>query len=124
MNYTKVKKITLSEIFDELEEYWSPHIVGELNGQHVKVAKLNGEFEWHHHDNADELFLVVDGTLRIELRDDTVVLEEGELAIVPKKVEHKPITEEEVKVLLFESAGTVNTGNVESDRTIKNPEHL
>ena len=119
-----VEKITLSEAFDAFDEYWSPRIVGELNGQHVKVARLHGEFEWHHHDDADELFLVVEGTLRIELRDDALTLEEGEFAVVPRGVEHKPVADEEVEVVLFEPAGTVNTGNVESDHTVEDPERL
>lgn len=92
-------------------EHWSPKIVGELNGQHVKLAKLRGEFVWHQHDHEDELFLVLQGTLKIEFRDRVETIHENEFIIVPRGVEHKPVAEEEVSVLLFEPAGTINTGD-------------
>ncbi len=92
-------------------EHWSPKIVGELNGQHVKLAKLRGEFVWHQHDHEDELFLVLQGTLKIEFRDRVETIHENEFIIVPRGVEHKPVVEEEVSVLLFEPAGTINTGD-------------
>jgi mannose-6-phosphate isomerase-like protein (cupin superfamily) len=93
-------------------DYWSPKVVGELNGQQVKVAKLKGEFVWHHHEHEDELFLVMKGCLRIRLRDREVTINEGEFFIIPKGVEHLPIAEEEVQVVLLEPASTLNTGNV------------
>jgi mannose-6-phosphate isomerase-like protein (cupin superfamily) len=91
--------------------------VGELNGQHVKIVRLLGEFVWHHHEQEDELFLVVEGRIRIEFRDRTVELNEGEFCIVPRGVEHRPVAEQEAKVLLFEPAATLNTGNVQNERT-------
>jgi mannose-6-phosphate isomerase-like protein (cupin superfamily) len=114
-----MEKVNLAEKFGLFDEYWSPKIVGELNGQHVKLAKLKGEFIWHHHEAEDELFLVVKGQLVIELREQDVVLEEGEFFIVPRGVEHKPVAEEEVHVLLFEPKSTLNTGNVRNERTVE-----
>ncbi len=108
-----VKKLSL---FDEC---WNPKLVGELNGQHVKLAKLEGEFFWHQHDHEDELFLVIKGRLILELRDREVSLNEGEFFIVPKGVEHKPVAEGEAHVLLFEPASTVNTGEVLNARTVE-----
>lgn len=113
-------KINLTEKFTLFDDYWSPKIVGELNGQHVKLVKLKGEFIWHHHDAEDELFLVVKGRLTIKLRDRDVILEEGEFFIVPRGLEHKPVAAEEAHVLLFEPATTLNTGNVRSERTVEN----
>lgn len=112
-----MKKVKLTEKFDLFEEHWSPKIVGELNGQHVKLAKLKGEFVWHKHDREDEMFLVVKGKLKIEFREETVTLEEGEFLIVPRGVEHKPVADEEVHVMLFEPQGTVNTGDTENRLT-------
>lgn len=114
-----MEKVNLAEKFGLFEKYWSPKIVGELNGQHVKLAKLKGEFIWHHHEAEDELFLVVKGQLVLELREQDVVLEEGEFFIVPRGVEHKPVAEEEVHVLLFEPKSTLNTGNVRNERTVE-----
>jgi mannose-6-phosphate isomerase-like protein (cupin superfamily) len=105
-------------------ETWSPKIVGELNGQQVKVAKLEGEFVWHHHEQEDELFLVVKGRLRIKLRDREVVIEEGEFFIVPRGVEHCPVAEEECHVVLLEPASTLNTGNVRDERTRRDLERI
>lgn len=110
-------KINLTEKLASFAEQWQPRIVGELNGQHVKVVKLQGEFVWHHHEAEDELFLVVKGAMTIQLRDRDVRLGEGEFFIVPRGVEHRPVAEEEAHVLLFEPAGTLNTGNVENERT-------
>lgn len=112
-----MEKVNLEEKFAGFTEQWQPRIVGELNGQHVKVVRLQGEFVWHHHDREDELFLVLDGRLSIEFRDRVVELEEGEFCIVPRGVEHRPVAREEVKVLLFEPATTLNTGNVQNERT-------
>lgn len=115
----EMEKVNLREKLSLFTEHWSPRIVGELNGQHVKLAKLQGPFIWHHHDHEDELFLVVKGRLRMELRDRTIELDEGELLIVPRGVEHRPVADEEVHLLLFEPASTLNTGNVENERTVR-----
>ena len=111
------EKVDLEAKLAQFDEQWSPKLVGELNGQAVKLAKLEGEFVWHHHDEADELFLVLDGHLTIELPAESVDLEEGECLIVPRGVEHKPVADGEAEVLLFEPAETRNTGNVENERT-------
>lgn len=113
------RKINLARAFASIEEHWSPHIAGELNGQHVKLAKLKGEFVWHRHEDEDELFLVVKGAMTIRFRDHDLDLQEGEFCIVPRGVEHLPVAEEEVEVLLFEPVSTLNTGNVESERTVR-----
>jgi mannose-6-phosphate isomerase-like protein (cupin superfamily) len=110
-------KVSLAEKLSAFEERWQPRIVGELNGQHVKVVKLQGEFVWHHHESEDELFLVLKGAMTIELRDRAVHLGEGEFFIVPRGVEHRPVAAEEAHVLLFEPASTLNTGNVRNERT-------
>jgi len=112
-------KINLAQKFSQIHEYWKPYIAGELNGQLVKLDKLKGEFVWHHHENEDEMFLVVKGRFRIEFRDKTVQLEEGEFIVVPRGVEHKPVADEECWILLFEPASTLNTGNVENERTLR-----
>lgn len=117
-------KVNLGEKFTLFSEYWSPKIVGELNGQNVKLAKLKGEFIWHKHDNEDEMFLVVKGTLKIEFRDKTVTLNKDEFLIVPKGVEHKPVAENEVLVMLFEPATTLNTGDTENGLTQHNLDWL
>ncbi len=117
-----MNKVNIEEKLSAIQEYWQPKIVGELNGQHVKVAKLKGSFVWHHHENEDELFLVVKGKLKIHLKEKTVLLSEGEFFIVPKGVEHKPSADEEVHLVLFEPAGTLNTGNIQNEMTINDPE--
>lgn len=117
-------KVNLSEKFAQIQQYWEPKIAGELNGQQVKLAKVKGEFVWHHHDDEDELFLVVKGRLVIQFRDGDVTLEEGEFLVVPRGVEHRPVAEEEVHLLLFEPAGTVNTGDVQSEQTVTEVEHI
>ncbi|MFZ7126682.1 MAG: cupin domain-containing protein [Desulfobacterales bacterium] len=119
-----MEKINLSQKFSLFSEHWSPRIVGELNGQVVKIAKLKGEFVWHHHENEDEMFLVVKGGLKIRLRDRDIEIDEGEFFIIPRGVEHQPVAEEEVQVLLFEPAGTLNTGNVQNERTIDDPQRV
>src|SRR5436309_5397468 len=111
-------KVNLAEKFSQITEFWKPYIAGELNGQLVKLDKLKGEFVWHHHENEDEMFLVVKGRFRIEFRDKTVQLEEGEFIVVPRGVEHKPVADEECWILLFEPASTLNTGNVENELTM------
>lgn len=110
--------IDLREKFATFSEYWSPRIVAELNGQHVKLAKIRGEFIWHHHDHEDELFLVHRGHLRMEFRDRVVELGPGQMIVVPRGVEHRPVADEETEIVLFEPAGTLNTGNVTNERTV------
>lgn len=116
-----MSKVNLAEKLALVRDHWSPKIVGELNGQHVKLVKFQGEFVWHHHEHEDELFLVVKGRFRMDFRDRPIWLEEGEFLIVPRGVEHRPVADEEVHVLLFEPAGTVNTGNVTDRKTIRDP---
>jgi mannose-6-phosphate isomerase-like protein (cupin superfamily) len=113
-----VEKVNIEEKFASFGEHWSPKIAGELNGQYVKLVKFIGEFVWHHHDEEDELFLVVKGRFRMEFRDRSVWIEEGEFIVVPRGVEHRPVAEEEAHVLLFEPASTLNTGNVRGEMTV------
>lgn len=108
-----IEKVSIADRLGAITEHWRPKVVGELNGQEVKLVKLQGEFVWHHHDTEDELFLVVSGRLRVELSDRAVELEPGEFLIVPHGVEHRTLADEETAVLLFEPAATRNTGNVE-----------
>ena len=112
-----LKKINIAEKLDLFSDYFNPRIVGELNGQHVKLVKFSGEFVWHHHDNEDEMFLVINGAFTMELRDGDIHLEKGDFIIIPKGTEHRPVAAEEVHVMLFEPAGTLNTGNKQSDLT-------
>ena len=112
-----MSKVNLAQKLALFSEHWSPKIVGELNGQHVKLVKFLGPFIWHHHDNEDELFLVVRGRFRMEYRGHDVWIDEGEFLIVPRGVEHRPVADEEVHVLLFEPATTINTGNAGGERT-------
>jgi mannose-6-phosphate isomerase-like protein (cupin superfamily) len=116
--------VNLAEKLSEIQDYWNPRIAGELNGQHVKLAKVRGEFVWHRHQTEDELFLVLKGVLCLELRDGTVTLRPGEFFIVPRGVEHRPFAEEEVHLLLFEPASTLNTGNVRNERTVDRPRRI
>jgi mannose-6-phosphate isomerase-like protein (cupin superfamily) len=109
-------KVNLAEKFALISEHWRPKVVGELNGQEVKVVKFRGEFPWHHHENEDELFLAVKGCFRLEFRDRTVELSPGEFVIVPRGVEHRPVADEEVEVLLFEPAQLLNTGNITDEK--------
>ena len=132
-----MNKINLREKFSLIKDHWQPHIAGELNGQYVKLVKFKGPFTWHHHENEDELFLVVKGRFRMEYREATVShqqgavkepaieeraiwLEEGEIIIVPRGVEHRPVADEEAHVLLFEPVSTLNTGNIEDEFTVRN----
>ncbi|HJU64124.1 MAG TPA: cupin domain-containing protein [Gemmatimonadaceae bacterium] len=119
-----MRKVNLEEKFAEFSDHWSPRIVGELNGQQVKLSKFQGAFVWHHHEHEDELFLVHRGTFRMEFRDRTVELSSGDFLIVPRGVEHRPVADEEVEVILFEPAGTLNTGNVVEARTVREPQRL
>lgn len=115
-----MEKISLGEKFARITEHWRPKVVGELNGQEVKLVKFQGEFPWHHHESEDEMFLAIKGNFRIEFRDRTVELKEGEFVIVPRGVEHRPVAECEVEVLLFEPKNLRNTGNV-TDETFTAP---
>ena len=121
---TMVKKINIEQKLSLFKDHWNPRIIGELNKQHVKLAKIKGEFIWHKHDEEDEMFLVLKGTLKIEFRDRTEIIHENEIIIVPKGVEHRPIAEKEVSIMLFEPATTINTGDLENERTRKNLESL
>ncbi|AMV29173.1 Cupin domain protein [Gemmata sp. SH-PL17] len=114
-----MEKVNLAEKLALISDHWNPRVVGELNGQHVKLVKFRGEFVWHKHDHEDELFLVVNGRFTMEFRDRTVLVSEGEFLVVPRGVEHRPVAEEEVSVLLFEPATTLNTGNVRNERTVE-----
>lgn len=119
-----MEKVNLAEKFKQIQEYWKPYIVGELNGQQAKLVKLKGEFVWHHHGNEDEMFLVVKGRFRMEFPDRHVWLEEGEFIVVPRGVEHRPVAEEAAHVLLFEPMSTLNTGNVRDERTLEKLERI
>ena len=111
-----MEKINLAEKFALINEHWRPKVVGELNGQEVKLVKIQGEFPWHHHENEDEMFMAVRGSFRIEFRDKTVELKEGDFVIVPRGVEHRPVAEREAEVLLFEPKDVLNTGNIEDEK--------
>ena len=119
-----MKKIDIKEKFSLFDEHWSPKIVGELNGQCVKLAKLKGKFVWHQHENEDELFMVMKGKLLIKLQDQDIELTEGQFYIIPRGTEHLPVAEEECHVMLFEPKSVINTGNTKSDKTIKNLEKI
>jgi mannose-6-phosphate isomerase-like protein (cupin superfamily) len=112
-----MEKVNIVQKFAHIQEYWKPYIAAELNGQHVKLDKIKGEFVWHHHEHEDEMFLVVKGRFRMELRERNIWLEEGEFIVVPRGVEHRPVAEEECWILLFEPASTLNTGNLVNERT-------
>lgn len=116
--------VNLASAFDRIDVPWSPRLAAELNGQHVRLARLRGEFIWHSHEHEDELFLVVSGSLRIEFRDGEVQLREGEMLVVPRGVEHRPVADDEACVLLFEPASTVNTGTVDDERTVTDLKHI
>jgi|SRR5215467_7124251 len=111
-------KVNLNQKFSQFQDYWSPKIAGEINDSHVKLVKLKGDFVWHHHDAEDELFLVVKGRLLIRLRDRDIHVDEGEFVIIPHGVEHLPIAQQEVHLLLIEPKSTLNTGNLRNERTV------
>jgi mannose-6-phosphate isomerase-like protein (cupin superfamily) len=119
-----MEAINLEKKFGRFTEYWKPKIIGELNDTYVKAVKFQGEFVWHHHENEDELFLVVKGTLRMRFRDRDVLVREGEFIIVPKGVEHLPVAEQECHVVLLEPKTTLNTGNVRNERTLPELERI
>lgn len=113
-----MEKVNIAQKFTLFQEHWSPKIVGQLNDSHVKLAKLKGEFVWHHHENEDEMFLVIKGRLLIKFRERDIWLKEGEFVIIPKGVEHLPVAPEEVHVMLLEPKTTLNTGNVQNEHTV------
>jgi len=119
-----MEKVNVQQKLAQIDDHWSPKIVGTLNDQHVKLVKFQGEFVWHHHEHEDEMFLVVKGRFRMDFRDRHLWLEKGEFLIVPRGVEHRPVALEEAHVLLFEPATTLNTGNVVNERTIRELERL
>ena len=119
-----MQKVNLKEKLALFDAHWTPKIVGELNGQYIKVAKLQGEFVWHDHEAEDEMFLVIQGTLTLQFRDREIALREGEFCIVPRSVEHRPVAENEVHVMLFEPKATLHTGNVQSDKTVTEQEWI
>jgi mannose-6-phosphate isomerase-like protein (cupin superfamily) len=119
-----MEKINLAEKFSTLSDYFNPRIAGELNGQQVKLVKFKGAFIWHHHENEDELFYVVNGSFDMHLRDKIITINEGEFIIIPKGVEHKPVAKQEVAIMLFEPAATLNTGNINNAMTKKELKHL
>jgi mannose-6-phosphate isomerase-like protein (cupin superfamily) len=121
---TTLEKVDLRQKLSLFDERWSPRVVAELNGQEVKLVKLEGEFVWHSHAEEDELFLVLEGTLRMELRDRAIELGPGQLLVVPRGTEHRPVAQGEVHVLLFEPAGTLNTGDVRNERTVAEPKRI
>lgn len=121
---TAVHKINLAEKLAAFTGHWSPKIVAELNGQHVKLVKFRGPFVWHAHEHEDELFYVVRGAFNMEFRDRTVALQAGDLIVVPRGTEHRPVADEEVEVMLFEPASTVNTGTAGGDRTVAQPDWI
>ncbi len=119
-----MNKVNISEKLALFSDHWNPRIVGELNGQHIKLVKFKGEFVWHKHDDDDEMFYVLAGQFKMEFRDKSVDLREGEFLIVPRGVEHRPVVAEEVSVMLFEPAGTLNTGNTKGELTRKDLEEI
>lgn len=119
-----MKKVNIRKKFQLFKEYWTPKILGELNGNYIKIFKAKGEFVWHSHKNEDEFFLVIKGQLKIRFRNEDVILNEGEFFIVPKGVEHMTCADEEVHVLLFEPKNVINTGTTESEKTVENPEWI
>ena len=119
-----IEKVNIAEKFKQIGDDWKPYIVAELNGQYVKLDKLKGAFIWHHHKDEDEMFLVIKGRLRMEFIDKHLWLDEGEFVVVPRGVEHRPVAEKEAHILLFEPASTLNTGNIQNERTLKKLERI
>jgi mannose-6-phosphate isomerase-like protein (cupin superfamily) len=119
-----MEKVNIAEKLAQFTDYFNPRIAGELNGQHIKLVKFKGEFVWHHHTNEDELFYVVKGSFDMHLRDKVVTIHQGEFIIIPSGVEHKPVATEEVEIMLFEPASTLNTGNVENKLTVRQLKYI
>jgi len=116
--------IDIREKLSTFNSHWTPKVIAELNGQHVKVAKLLGSFDWHFHEDEDELFWVISGKLVIHFRDSSIELHPGQLCVIPKGIEHQPVAEEECEIALFEPASTLNTGNLKNARTVSHPDHI
>jgi mannose-6-phosphate isomerase-like protein (cupin superfamily) len=119
-----MEKVNVEEKLLTFSDYFNPRIAGELNGQHIKLVKFKGEFVWHHHEKEDELFYVVKGSFDMHMRDKVITVNEGEFIIMPRRVEHKPVANEEVEIMLFEPASTVNTGNIINEKTRTNLESI
>jgi mannose-6-phosphate isomerase-like protein (cupin superfamily) len=119
-----MEKVNVEEKLSTFSDYFNPRIAGELNGQHIKLVKFKGEFVWHHHEKEDELFYVVKGSFDMHMRDKVITVNEGEFIIMPRRVEHKPVANEEVEIMLFEPASTVNTGNIINENTRTNLESI
>jgi mannose-6-phosphate isomerase-like protein (cupin superfamily) len=119
-----MQSVNLEQKFCKFQDFWNPRVIGELNDCHVKAVKIKGEFVWHHHDHEDEMFLVIKGTLRMRFRDRDVLVRDGEFIIVPRGVEHMPVAGEEVHMVLLEPKTTLNTGNVENERTVRELERI
>ena len=119
-----INKVNINDKLAQFSDHWHPRIVGELNGQQVKLAKLKGEFVWHSHEQEDEMFLVIKGSFKMELRDKVLDIQEGEFIVIPKEVEHRPVAEQEVHIMLFEPASTLHTGTTESELSRNNQEWL
>ena len=124
MENKSIEKVNIAKKFKQIGNNWKPFIVAELNGQYVKLDKLKGAFIWHHHKDEDEMFLVVKGRFRMELKERHLWLEEGEFIVIPRGVEHRPVAEEEAHILLFEPASTLNTGNIRNERTLNKIERI
>src|SRR3569833_609998 len=120
----RIEKVSIEHKLAQINDTWNPRIVGELNGQHVKLVKVEGEFVWHKHDDEDEMFLVIKGDFYMALRDKTVHIKPGEFIIIPRGGEHKPFTEGEAEIMLFEPAGTLNTGNIKNELTRENLQRI
>ena len=121
---SEIEKINLKEKFSKFNDHWSPKVIGQLNQQLVKVVKFQDDFVWHSHENEDELFMVIDGSFTMELRDKSIEVNEGELVIIPKGTEHRPVAKKEVSILLFEPNTIINTGEVRNQLTVKKPENI
>jgi mannose-6-phosphate isomerase-like protein (cupin superfamily) len=119
-----MEKVNLAEKFTAINDHWNPRIAGELNGQHIKLVKFKGSFDWHYHEKEDEFFYVVKGQFEMELRDKTITVKQGEFLIVPRLVEHRPVAKEEAEVMLFEPSSTINTGNIENEKTVKELKYI
>ncbi|MAJ50656.1 MAG: mannose-6-phosphate isomerase [Flammeovirgaceae bacterium] len=119
-----ITKNNIEEKFDHFTSYWTPHVIAELNGQAVKIAKIKGNFIWHKHNDEDEMFWVIKGSMKMELRNQTMILNEGDFTVIPKGVEHKPSAENETHILMFEPKETLNTGSEKSPLTVKNPQTI
>jgi len=124
IRFMKIEKVNIEEKLTKVNDYWKPRVIGELNGQQVKVTKLKGEFVWHKHDSEDEMFFIIKGELEMQLRDGSINIKPGEFIIIPKGMEHRPVARDEVHLILFEPASTLNTGNVRNDFTKEKLERI